>query len=61
MVVWVDLKLDMSQQYALEAKRASCVLDGSSTASPAGPGKLVQCPALHCCAVCFGCHNIRIT
>lgn len=52
MGVWVDVKLGMSQQYALEAKRASCVLDASSTALPAGPGKLVQYPAVHCIERC---------
>lgn len=49
MVVWVDVKLNMSQQYALEAKRANCVLDASSTALPAGQGS--YCPALHCIGV----------
>lgn len=48
MVVWVDMKLDMSEQYALGAKRVSCVLNASSTVLSAGPGKLVQCLALQC-------------
>lgn len=51
MMVWVDVKLDMSQQYALEARSSNCVLDASSTALSAGPGKLVLCPALPCIGV----------
>lgn len=38
------MKLDMSQQYTLEAKRVNFILDASSTTLTAGP---MSCSTLH--------------